>query len=141
MRARGVDFLVIGGWAAIAHGIPRTTVDVDLFVRPEKENVERLVAALSEVGFGVAREIDPKAILGGHVFLFADQIRVDLFTRPWGLPDFDACWQRRRDIDWKGTTIPFVGLADLIRSKDTGREEDIADVEALRQIEKREKST
>lgn len=86
----------------------------------------------------MAREIDVEALLGQHVFLFADQIRVDLFTRPWGLPDFDACWQRRRDIDWQGTTIPFVGLADLIRSKETGRDEDRADVDALKRIRERQ---
>ena len=55
---------MIGGWAAIAHGLPRTTLDVDLFVRPERANVERLVAALGDVGFGTAREPDADEILG-----------------------------------------------------------------------------
>jgi len=132
-----VDFLVIGGWAAIAHGLPRTTVDVDLFVRPTRENIDKLIGALSDIGFGIANELDPSAILDHRVFLFADQIRVDLFTRPWGLSDFDRCWQGRREIEWSGATIPFVGFEDLIRSKETGREQDLADVEALREIERR----
>lgn len=131
---------MIGGWAAIAHGVPRTTVDVDLFVRPELGNIEKLISALSAVGFGIARELDAKTVLEQHVFLFADQIRVDLFTRPWGLSDFDACWRQRREISWKGTTIPFLGIDDLIRSKETGRDEDSADIEALRQIAEKRKN-
>lgn len=77
-----MDYLVIGGWAAIAHGLPRTTLDVDLFVRPTPENAGRLVSALKKVGFGIARELDQNDILGRNVLLFADQIRVDIFTRP-----------------------------------------------------------
>src|SRR4029077_1473578 len=85
-----VDYLVIGGWAAIAHGLPRTTLDVDLFVRPTRDNVQRLIEALSGLGFGTARELDVDEVLARHVLLFADQIRVDIFIRPWGLEDFDA---------------------------------------------------
>ena len=111
-------------------------MDVDLFVRPTRENIDALVKALSEIGFGIARELDPAAILDRHVFLFADQIRVDLFTRPWGLPDFDACWGGRREVELDGVSIPFIGFDDLIRSKETGREQDRADVEALREIDR-----
>lgn len=128
---------MIGGWAAIAHGLPRTTLDVDLFVRPERANVDRLVAALRDVGFGTARELDADEILRHHVFLFADQIRVDIFIRPWGLSDFAACWDRRFEADFESVRIPFLGLDDLIRSKATDREQDRSDREALERIRRR----
>lgn len=96
--------------------------------------MKRLIAALGEVGFGIAGEIDPKEILERHVFLFADQIRIDVFTRPWGVEDFDACWGRRQEARFEGAVIPFLGLQDLILSKRTGRDQDEADVEALEQI-------
>jgi hypothetical protein len=111
-------------------------MDVDLFVKPTRANIDTLVSALSEVGFGIAGELDPAAILDRHVFLFADQIRVDLFTKPWGLSDFEACWARRREFQLGGVVIPFIGFDDLIRSKETGREQDEADVHALREIER-----
>jgi hypothetical protein len=94
----------------------------------------RLVGALSEVGFGIAREIDPEEILRHAVFIFADQIRVDIFTRPWGLKDYDECFARRLEAGLEGIRLPFLGLQDLILSKNTGREQDRADLEALRRI-------
>lgn len=134
MNAHGVDYLVIGGWAAIAHGLPRTTLDVDLFVRPIRENVVHLIEALTEIGFGIARDLQPDEILKKHVFIFADQIRVDVFTRPRGLRSFDACWSRRHEIEFESTRIPIVGLEDLIRSKQTGRPQDEADLDSLRAL-------
>ncbi len=83
-----MEYLVIGGWAAIAHGLPRTTLDVDIYVRPTPETPRRLVGALSEVGFGIARELAPEEILSRSAFLFADQIRIDIFTRPGGVDRF-----------------------------------------------------
>ena len=135
--ARNVEFLVLGGWAAVAHGLNRTTLDVDIFVRPTRENVERLIAALSGVGFGTARELVPDDVLPRAVFIFKDQIRVDIFIRPWGLTDFDACWTRRVEREFESNRIPFVGLDDLIRSKETDRPQDKQDVIALRKIRDR----
>jgi hypothetical protein len=45
----GVKYVLIGGMALAAHGLPRATRDVDFFVEPGEENVERLKAALKEV--------------------------------------------------------------------------------------------
>lgn len=129
---------MLGGWAAIAHGVPRSTHDVDIFIRPTRENAQRVIDALSEVGFGIAKELTPEEILNRSVFLFADQIRVDVFTKPWGLSDYDACYARRRELDFESVRIPFLGLEDLIRSKDTDRPQDRADLEALREIARRQ---
>ncbi len=103
-------------------------------MRPTAGNVERLVAALGGIGFGTARELDAGSILRRHVFLFADQIRIDIFTKPWGLQSFDDCWPRRHEAELDGVRIPFLGLDDLIRSKRTDREQDRLDVAALEQL-------
>ena len=134
LRRHKVDFLVIGGWAVIAYGLPRTTLDVDIFIRPVRDNAERLIQALSEIGFGIANELTPEDILGKPVLIFADQIRVDIFTKPWGLNDFDACFAERWEADFEDSKIPFVSIKDLIRSKETGREQDAADLVSLRKI-------
>lgn len=139
LRQHKVDFLVIGGWAAIAYGLPRTTLDVDIFIRPSKDNAERLIGALSEVGFGIAKDLTADEILGKPVLIFADQIRVDIFTKPWGLPDYNACNERRWEAEFESVVIPFVSLADLIKSKETGREQDKADLVSLRKIAEQKK--
>lgn len=44
-----VDYVLIGGYAVIIHGLPRFTEDMDLFIRLEHDNVARLRYALQEV--------------------------------------------------------------------------------------------
>ncbi len=125
----------------LAHGFPRTTLDVDIFIRRTRDNVERLIGALSEVGFGIAKELSPDEVLARKVLLFADQVRVDIFTQPWGLTDFDSCWNRRVEVDVEGTRVAFLGREDLICSKETDRPQDRQDVEALRPIGRAPDST
>ena len=43
-HAEGVEYAVVGGYAVIAHGFPRTTGDLDLWVRPTPANARRVVA-------------------------------------------------------------------------------------------------
>ena len=139
LNQRGVHYLVMGGWAAIAHGVPRSTLDVDLFVEPVLPNIEKLVSALSEIGFGIGKELDPEEILSRRIFLFSDQIRVDIFVQPAGLEDFAHCWNRRWEKAFESVSIPFLGVDDLIRSKKTGREQDSSDLEALQELRKKKK--
>ncbi len=47
LQGAGVEFLVIGGWAAIIHGSARVTLDVDVVYRRNRENLERIVATLT----------------------------------------------------------------------------------------------
>lgn len=127
----------MGGWAAIAYGLPRTTLDVDLYINPSPKNVQTLIKALSKVGFGIARELTPEEILAGSVFRFADQIRIDIITRLPGLDSFESCHARRWTSTLDTIAIPYLSIDDLIRTKDTTRPQDRADLEALRHIAKR----
>lgn len=134
LNRHGVRYLVMGGWAAIIHGLPRTTQDVDLFIPSDPENTRRLIAALSTIGFGTARELTPEMILGRFIFMFADQIRVDLFVKPWGLPRFEDVEPRKRVVVLRDIPVPVVSIDDLIASKKTDRAQDIEDVKALETI-------
>ena len=52
LHARGVEYLVVGGYALAAHGHPRYTGDIDFWVRPTPENRARLLVFLNDFGFG-----------------------------------------------------------------------------------------
>jgi hypothetical protein len=52
LNARGVEYLVVGGYAPVAHGHPRYTGDIDFWVSPAPENIDRLLAVLNAFGFG-----------------------------------------------------------------------------------------
>ncbi|MGZ7041048.1 MAG: hypothetical protein ACXVH7_04565, partial [Thermoanaerobaculia bacterium] len=57
--AEGVEFLIVGAYAMAAHGYPRATGDIDIWVRPSGENAVRVMRALQQFGapsFGLGVE-------------------------------------------------------------------------------------
>jgi len=135
-NAHRVDFLLVGGHAVIAHGYPRLTKDMDLWLRPTAENGARVLQALAEFGtpltdFVSERFADP----GTLVVLGKDPFRVDLLTHLPGV-EFDAAWQRRSSVTLDGVDVPLIARDDLIANKKTvARLQDLADVEALEALE------
>lgn len=57
LSAEDVDYILVGGFAVILHGLSRLTADIDIFVKPEADNLERLKKALRKV-FPADDEID-----------------------------------------------------------------------------------
>jgi predicted nucleotidyltransferase len=133
--ARSVDFLLIGGQAVIAHGYPRLTKDMDLWVRPSLQNGVRILEALTDFGtpllsLAPERFADPETI----VMLGREPFRIDLLTHIPGV-EFEAAWQRRSSVTLDGVQVPLIGRDDLIANKKTvGRLQDLADVEALEAV-------
>jgi hypothetical protein len=130
---RRVEYLVVGGYAMSAHGHPRYTGDIDLWILASPENAGRVMGALSEFGFGSSglSEADfqkPEQV----VQLGYPPCRIDLMTDVDGLT-FSECWPRRVEVDIDDLKIPTIGLSDLILNKEaTGRLRDLADLEMLR---------
>ena len=134
-HSRGVEFLVVGGHAVAFHGRPRLTEDLDLYVRPDVANGERIVAALKEFGFGALGltpsdfEADDRVIQLGRV-----PNRVDLLTRLYGV-EFPDAWGRRVRAELDGTEVWMISREDLIRNKRaTGRPQDLADAAYLENV-------
>jgi predicted nucleotidyltransferase len=133
--AHRVEFLLIGGQAVIAHGYPRLTKDMDLWVRPTAENGKRVLAALSDFGmpltdFDAGRFSDPSIV----IMLGRDPFRIDLLT---SIPavEFDAAWGRRTSTTLDGIEIPLISREDLLANKRAvGRLQDLADVEAIESV-------
>lgn len=134
-RSNGVEFLVAGGHAVAFHGRPRLTEDLDLFVRPDASNGQRIVDALKAFGFG---SLD----LSAQDFTADDRViqlgrspnRVDLLTRLYGVEFADA-WNRRVPARLGQVEVSMLSREDLIANKRaTGRTQDIADAEFLEQL-------
>ncbi len=135
-NAKNVEYLVVGGHAVNAHGVPRMTKDLDLFIRPSEENSWRVYQALADFGAPLA---------GMHPAEFADaksifQIgvepnRIDVVQKIDGV-SFEQAWENRVEAKVNGLlAAPFISRADLIANKlESGRAQDLADVEQLRRI-------
>lgn len=127
-----VRYLVVGGWALAAHGVPRLTKDLDVWVWADQRNAESVVRALEEFGFAdLGLTVDDFTAPDVVVQLGYPPNRVDLLTTPSGV-EFDACWDERLDIDLDGLRVPFIGIEGLKANKRaTGRAQDLVDVRSL----------
>lgn len=131
LHANGVEYLLVGGYALAAYGHPRYTGDIDFWVSVAPDNIERLLTALNEFGFGSlglkAEDFQPDTV----VQLGLPPQRIDLLAGIDGV-QFDACWERRSTLDLEGLPLHLIGLADFKANKRaTGRAKDLADLEAL----------
>jgi hypothetical protein len=125
-----VRYLLAGGVAANLHGSPRATKDVDVLVPPDPKNMARLLDALSELPYRMAAELDPEEIARKPVTIIGDDPRVDVLTVAWQVT-FDQAYPRRIVRRLKGVRVPYLSRRDLVRSKRTGRAQDLADLERL----------
>lgn len=131
--AHDVRFLVVGGYAVAAHGHPRYTKDLDVWIRVDPENARRIVAALDDFGFGgLGLSVDDFVTDDVVVQLGREPQRIDLLTLVTGV-DFDDAYANRLTAKIGGVNVPVIGRSDLRRNKlATGRLRDLADAEELR---------
>jgi len=125
-----VRYLIAGGVAANLHGSVRATRDVDVLVPRDRRNMARLLLALGELPYGLARELDPDEIVNNPVTIVGDDPRVDVLTIAWTVT-FDHAYPKRIVRRIQGIRVPYLALTDLIASKQTGRATDQADLEVL----------
>ena len=130
LNAHRVRYIVAGGVAANLHGSVRATKDVDLLVPPDLANMERLLEALSQLPWRVAAELDAAELVRKPMTIVGDDPRVDVLTVAWTVT-FAQAWPNRKVRTIHGVRVPYLSLADLTASKQTGRPSDEADLAVL----------
>ena len=132
LSAAEADFLIVGAHALAAHGRPRATGDLDIWVRPTGENAQRVWRAL--VNFGAPLSELRVEDLSTPEIVFQLGIapaRIDILTSLTGLK-FEEAWSHRQMIEVEGRALPFLSRDDLIRNKAAvGRPRDLADIDDL----------
>lgn len=126
-----VKYVVIGGIAAILHGVPRATFDLDILIEATLDNAQRLLNALLDAGLGTAALTSPGDVLANEITVFKDRMRVDVQTSTPGLR-FAEAWSHRRTVAYQGQEFFILSREDLIRAKRAaGRPVDLEDVRLL----------
>lgn len=127
--ANEVRFLVVGGYAVAAHGLPRYTGDLDTWVWVNSVNAARVLRSLEAFGFaGLDLTVDDFTVPDRVIQLGYPPYRIDILTSIEGV-EFDDAWARRVDINLDGILVPFIGREDLLANKRAaGRPQDVADV-------------
>ena len=136
LKKHKVKYLLVGGMAAVLYGSPRLTKDVDILIEPSLANINRLLKALADAGFGTAALTSAKKVLANEVTIFDDYVRLDVLAKIKGV-DFKKGWKSRWVVNLGGIRVPVLGLSDLIRAKKaSGRQIDLQDVRTLNKIKR-----
>lgn len=131
--AANVEFLLVGAYAMAAHGLPRATGDIDLWIRCSSENSARIIAALKRFGSPTANLSVADFETPGIVFqIGVAPRRVDVITTIDGI-DFDTAWPDRVNAIIDGLRVNVIGKEHLLRNKlASGRPKDLADAAWLK---------
>jgi len=129
----GARYILIGGFAVIAHGGARTTKDIDLLVDASPENVARVKQALRILEDRAVDHVADTDVARYTVVRVADEIVVGLMASACGI-DYDNAARDATSLTLDGVAIPIASPATLIRTKNTVRPSDAADRRYLEEL-------
>ena len=127
-----VEYLIIGGYAVMEHAVPRLTKDLDIWIRSDLTNAEKVFKALVEFGAPLAGLTPHDFTEEGNFYrMGSPPVMVDLLFSLEGVV-FQAAWQRRHISESDGIRLNFISKEDLITAKKlAGRPQDLLDVDKL----------
>ncbi len=130
-----VEHLIVGGYALAFHGAPRFTGDLDIFVKPDASNAQRILAALKAFGFAAMGLTQSDFENPDQVIqLGMPPVRIDLITSLTGV-SWDEAWAGRTAGTYGEVPVYYIGREQFIANKRaTGRMKDLADLEMLGEI-------
>ncbi len=149
LSASNVRYLVVGGVAVVLHGHLRTTMDLDLVIQLEPDNVRRALRAFEELGLQPLVPVpmqafaDPASreswIRDKNMIVFSvwhpakPTLKVDVFvSEPF---DFDTVYERSVRVDLETAQARIVAIEDLLALKEeAGRPQDLADIASLKAL-------
>lgn len=134
LNAKGVEYLLIGGYAVIIHGYVRNTNYIDVAVSNDPENIARCLDALGDFGFGGPELKEALTSTEKDVVrMGVEPMKIEILNYLNGV-DFNAAYSRRLNANVEDISISVISLVDLIANKEAvGRLQDILDVEKLKE--------
>ncbi len=131
----GARFLVVGAYALAAHGLPRATGDIDVWVEPTEENAELVYEALQAFGAPLHDLNVEDLSTPGVVFQMGlPPRRIDILTQISGV-EFDEAWTNRGKARFGDLDVFVIGARELLRNKRaTGRPKDLLDADTIAEL-------
>lgn len=126
------EFLVVGAYALAAHGFPRATGDLDIWINREPKNVDRVLKSLIKFGAPMDQISKKELQSAGLVFQIGiSPRRIDILTSITGV-EFPEARKRQLEIEVEGLRFSVLGKEDYIANKKAvGRPQDLADIDRL----------
>ncbi len=130
LKEHKVKFVIIGATAFPVHGYSRATLDIDIFIRPERTNAEKTLVALKNFGYDVS-DLTVDELLTKKILIRQYLVETDIHPYVKGV-SFDEVWKNKVKSKFGDTFVWFASLDDLIKMKKAaGRPKDIEDLKYL----------
>lgn len=131
-NAHDVDYMIVGAHALAFHGAPRYTGDIDILVRADAENAERILRALDRFGFGsVGLTVEDFSSPDKVVQLGMPPVRIDIVTSITGV-SWEEAKSGREKGSYGNVAVYYIGKQQFIANKRAiVRKKDLADLEAI----------
>jgi len=133
-----VQYIMVGGFAVNLYGYTRATNDIDLLIKDDIVNRQKLAGAFSELGYGNISFEALQFVPGWTNFYIGAGIQLDIMTSLKGVDlSFDECLQMAPVAEIEGVMVPFLHINHLIQNKKVvNRPKDQIDVMELEKIKK-----
>jgi predicted nucleotidyltransferase len=130
LKEHKVKFVIIGATAFPVHGYSRATLDIDIFIKSERSNAEKTLAALKNFGYDV-RDVTVDELLTKKILIRQYLVETDIHPYVKGV-SFEEVWKNKVRAKFGNTFAWFASLDDLIKMKKAaGRPKDIEDLKYL----------
>ena len=130
LKEHKVKFVIIGATAFPVHGYSRATLDIDIFIKPEKSNANRTHDALKDFGYDVS-DISIEDLLSKKLLIRQYIVETDIHPVVKGI-SFETVWKNKVKRFFGKTFVWFASLDDLIKMKRAAnRPKDVEDLKYL----------
>ncbi len=132
LNSERIEYLIVGAWAVAFHGRPRYTGDLDIFLRRDAANADRMVRVIQAFGFGATGIAREDFLRENYVIqLGIEPNRIDLLTGISGV-EFEIAWQRGVRGRIADVEVQFIDRDMLLQNKRAAdRDKDLGDIRLL----------
>ncbi len=134
LNEQEIEYVVLGGYAVIAHGYVRTTSDIDFLINTSEENADKMLTVMLKYGYD-AYDFELLDFQKEQSCITLDRYdgKIEILTGTLGVT-FEECFKNREIIETQGVKVNFISLPDLIKNKTAvGRPKDLEDLRNLPQ--------
>jgi predicted nucleotidyltransferase len=133
LKEHKVRFVIIGATAFPVHGYARATLDIDIFIRPTRDNGLKTLAALKDFGYDVS-DIEQDDLLKKKLLIRQYAVETDIHPFVKGV-SFERVWKNKVKAKFGKTYVYFASLNDLIKMKQAAaRTKDLEDLKYLKRL-------
>ncbi|WP_316844436.1 nucleotidyltransferase [Pedobacter psychrodurus] len=136
-----VKYMIVGAHALAFHGRPRHTGDLDIWIKPDHENAEKMINVLTEFGFASLGFKKDDFLRENYVSQIGyPPLRIDILNAISGV-EFDEAYENKINAEIDDLVTPFINVQDFITNKvASGRVKDLADIKELQKRIRKKKS-